>query len=443
MRLAMTKRTEWFLLVCIVLLAAVLRIQAVSTTQIDHPVRADAKEYYFGALNLQRWQVFSGSAPTAAAPVPDAARPPLMPALLEPFVVFPPTDAMLFHFNLLQAFLDVLTVVFTFLLFRLVCAAPLALGAAMLTAICPHLVSMTTYLLTETSFTFFLTSGICLTAFALKREAIWGAILGGAFLGLSALTRETTEYLPVFMLCCLCWFLERKVVLRILVPTAVAALAIVLAWKLRNLSAIGAFSDPALAMRTIHHGMYPDMMFNNDPYTFPIPYQADPQSAQMNSVGSVLSILWQRVVAEPWHYLRWYLIGKPLAFLQWDFQEADGDVFLYPVTYTPFSDRPLFIVTHAICRVLHGPLVIAAILGTVLAFWRPKLLGLAEEIRRPVLLIGCVMVYFVLLHMLGFPLARYSVPLRPCMYGMGLFTIVMLGRQMWLSVQARKGMAGR
>lgn len=436
--MTMTRKTEWFLLVCVVLLAAILRVQAVSTTQIDHPIRADAREYYFSSLNLQRWHVFSGAVPSNSSPVPDAARPPLMPALLEPFVVFPPTETMLFHFNLLQVALDVLTVVFTFLLFRLVAGAALALGASFMLAICPHLISMTTYLLTETSFTFFLTGGICLTAFALKREVLWGALLGGVLLGLSALTRETTEYLPIFLLCSLYWFLERKLVWRILVPAAVAALAVVLVWKLRNLSAIGALSDPALAVRTIHHGMYPDMMYNGDPHSFAVPYSADPQSAMMTSMGSVLSVLWQRVVAEPLHYLRWYLIGKPLAFLQWDFQEADGDVFLYPVTYTPFSDKPLFVITHAICRVLHAPLVIAAILGVALALWRPKLLGLVGDGRRPVLLMGSVMVYFILVHMVGFPLARYSVPLRPCMYGLGLFTIVMLARRAWDVFLVRK-----
>lgn len=434
----MTKKTEWFVLTCVLLLAAILRVQAVSTTQIDHPIRADAQQYYFSSLNLQRWHVFSGAPPASSAPIPDAARPPLMPALLEPFVVFPPTDAMLFHFNLLQVFLDVLTVVFTFFLFRLVTGAPLALAAAALIAICPHLISMTTYLLTETSFTFFLTAGVCLLAYGLNRECVWCAVLGGLLLGFSALTRETTEYLPFFMLISLFWFLEKKLFARVLVPAAVAALAVVFAWKLRNLSAIGALSDPALAVRTIHHGMYPDMMYNNDPYTFPIPYQADPQSAQMTTMRSVLSILWQRSVAEPLHYLHWYLIGKPMAFLQWDFQEADGDVFLYPVTYTPFSDKPLFIVTHAICRVLHAPLVLAAFLGAILALWRPRLLGLAGRMRLPVLLMVCVMAYFVALHTLGFPLARYSVPLRPCMYGFGLFTLVKLLQMAWRSYQARK-----
>jgi hypothetical protein len=434
----MTKRTEWFLLLCVLLLAAVLRIQAVSTTQIDHPVRADAREYYLSALNLQRWQVFSGATPDISAPAPDAARPPLMPVLLTPFVVFPPTDVMLFHFNLLQVGMDVLTVGFTFLLFRLFSGALLALSAALLAACSPHLVSMTTYLLTETSFTFFLTAGLCLTAFALKREVLWGALLGGGALGLSALTRETTEYLPIFMLCSLCWFLDKKLVFRILMPTAIVALGVVWAWKFRNLSAIGSFSDPSLAVRTIHHGMYPGLMYNDDPNSFGVPYRLDPLSPRMTDLGGVLGVLWERFIAAPAKYLFWFLIGKPLAFFQWNLQDGTGDVFVYPLIYTPYLDNPLFVWTHALFRLLHVPLMISSILGAAVVLWRPKLLGLIGNARLPALLIVCVIGYFVAIHMVGFPLARYSVPLRPCMYGLGLFTIVMLIRQAWAQYRAGK-----
>lgn len=425
----MTKSIQYFLLGVIIVFAATLRVQVVSTTVVDNPVRADAAQYYFGALNIQRWNVFSSEAPSQSPPKPDAFRPPVVSAILTFFASIPPTEKMLFHFNLFQACLDTLTVLIVFFIFYQFSGYWQALCSALLAAISPHLISMTTYMLTETTFTFILACGLCALCVSFKRDSLIFALIGGMILGLSALTRETTEYLPIFLCAVMFWFVERRVFFRLLVPALVMALVVMALWKIRNFFAIGHFSDPALAINTIHHGMYPDMMYENDPRSFSMPYRFDPESSKMKNLSDVLYILWQRACAEPGRYIYWFVIGKPLAFLQWSLQDGGGDVFIYPVKYSPYFNKNLFGVTHFVCYWLYFPLTAFAWVGGCLAVWRPMWLGLKEDARLPVLLIMAVFVYFLAVHMVGFPLARYSVPLRPYFYGLGLVTIVALIRQ--------------
>jgi 4-amino-4-deoxy-L-arabinose transferase-like glycosyltransferase len=427
----MTKKIVWLGVVCVLFLAAILRIQAIGTTIIDAPVRADAQQYYFGSLNLARWGVFSNAAPAAAAPAPNAFMPPALPVLILPFLKYPPTDSMLLQFNMFQVCMGVMTVFLVFLLFRLFANSGIALGAALASAISPHLISLNTYLLTETSFTLFLMSGLVCTGYALKRDNLGLSLLGGVLFGVSALARQTTEYFPVFMLICMWPFLDRKQFIKTILPSALFALTVIVAWKIRNVFAIGALSDPTLAFKTIQHGMYPGLMYDNNPASFSIPYRFDPLADQMTNLHNVIAIIWQRVQANPGTYLYWYCIGKPLAFLQWGFQDGLAEIFVYPVVYSPYFDMPLFGYTYLLMKAIHIPLIVFSFIGGGLAVFRPDYLGMTRKESLPLLLVVGVIVYFLLLHIVGFPLARYSLPIRPCLYGLGVFTIVTAVRQLW------------
>ena len=261
----MSKRSSWLLLTLIVVLGAALRFQVISTTVVNNPIRADARIYYFAALNLERWSVFSKAEPSESAPKPDAFVQPGLPFAITPLIEYPPTERMLFRINTIQAILGTLTILLTFSFFRLFTTPTIALGAALLTAISPHLVVMTTYLLTETLFTFLLMSCMVFFGYALRKEHTVLAVIAGGLLGLSALTRATTEYLPLFMLPFFFWLTTRRVFMQVVLPAALTALAIIAAWKLRNLIAIGAFSDPTLMVSALHHGMYPEFLFNGIP----------------------------------------------------------------------------------------------------------------------------------------------------------------------------------
>lgn len=418
------------LLLAILVLAAVLRLQAVGSTVIDRPIRADARVYYLVALNIERWGIFSRAEPGPHAPVPDAFVQPGLPLAITPFIEFPPTERMLFRFNTAQAALGVATVAIAFMLFRLFAGARLALGAAALIALSPHLVVMTTYLLTETLFTFLLTAGIALLALALRDSRSGAAIAAGLLLGASALTRATTEYLPLFLLLGLYPFCDTRLFRRVVLPATGTALAAIIAWKLRNLAAIGGLADPTLMISTLHHGMYPDFMFNGIPQSHGAPYRFDPFTQQLAGVSSVLAELVRRTTADPLTYLHWYLIGKPISLLSWEMIDGIGDIFLYPVTASPYVDQPLFIASRALLRWLHAPLSLAAVAGTAVALWRPDWLGLDTDERRTVLLLGLLLLYFFAIHAIGAPFPRYGIPLRPVIYGLGLLSLVRFGQHL-------------
>ncbi|MDR1463616.1 MAG: glycosyltransferase family 39 protein [Azoarcus sp.] len=416
-------------LIMIVLLGASLRFQAIGNTVVDQPVRADARIYYFTALNLKYWGVFSQAFPSRVAPEPGAFAPPALPYALVPFAEFPPTERMLFRFNSYQALLSTLTILSAYTLFRLLAGSAVALGAALLTALAPHLVVMTTYLLTETQFTFLLTSGMLALALGMRRTNPGWAILGGFLLGLSALTRSTTEYFPVFMAPFLFWTMGTRSFLRIGLPAIGAALIMIVAWKIRNLAAIGATSDPTLLINTILHGMYPDFMFNGIPESFGFPYRFDPFAAQPHTAGEVLQELSNRVREAPWTFAYWYLIGKPATLLSWNIIAGMGGIFVYPVEASPYLTLPFFQITESVSAYLHSPLTIAALAGCGVVLFRPRILGLNENNRHIAVLIVALILYFLAVHMMGAPFPRYGIPLRPIIYGFGLFTLVALGKK--------------
>lgn len=422
----------------VLLLGAVLRFQAISNTVIDHPIRADARVYYLAALNLERWNTFSRAEPGPQAPVPDAFAQPGLPLAITPFIEFPPTERMLFRFNTLQALLGIATIALTFGLFRLFAGPWLALGAAALVALSPHLVVMTTYMLTETLFTFLLTAGTALLAFALRDARTLPAIAAGLLLGASALTRATTEYLPLFLMIGLYPFCDGRLFRRVVVPVAGTALAVILGWKLRNLGAIGSLADPTLMVSTLHHGMYPDFIFNAMPESHGAPYRFDPFSQQIDGAGSVLAELVRRASADPLLYLYWYLIGKPISLLSWDMIDGIGDIFLYPVSASPYFDQPLFTFSRELIRWLHAPFSLAAIVVGLVALLCPGWLGLDVAGRRTVLLLVALILYFFAIHAIGAPFPRYGIPLRPVIYGLGLFTFIRLGRCLLSSCQNRQ-----
>jgi hypothetical protein len=271
-------------------------------------------------------------------------------------------------------------------------------------------------------------SGMFLLAHALCRQNTVWAVIAGFLLGLSALSRATTEYLPLFMLPFLFWATDRRSFVRVVLPTAGIALAVIAAWKLRNLIAIGAFSDPTLMVSALHHGIYPEFQFNGIPETRGIPYRFDPFTSRISGAGSILTELVRRAAGEPLPYVWWYLIGKQVSLLSWNMIDGMGDIFIYPITASPYLDQSLFQATRVAALWLHAPLSIAAVAGCGIALIRPNWLGLAEATRMPAQLVAMLVLYFFAIHVVGAPYPRYGIPLRPLIYGFGLFSLISLTR---------------
>lgn len=413
-------------------LGAELRIQSVRLTVVDGPIRSDAKDYVSYALNMARHGVYSRDDAVlrgegAAPPAPDALRSPGYPLFLAAILGKDPRYSSLQTVLLVQAVLSVATIYFAYLLLRTMASWPWAAVGALLTALSPHLVTMNVYLLTESLFAFLLVAGMFVVIRAYTSASPFGMLLGGVLLGAGALTRPSLEYLLIPL--ALFIYLSARAMNRSFAKRASVALvlgfAVVYApWLVRNVVTLDATGDRTLMINTLHHGLYPDFRYNNDPQTFGYPYRYDPRTPEIAaSVGSVLQEIRARFAAQPAEHARWYLIGKPVMFWAWTMAEGPGDVFVYPVLKTPYAELPHFYGTHWLMRTLHVPLLLLALVGTVLVWLPQKVHGLSDAGAFAGRGLALVLWYFTLLHMVGAPFPRYSVPLRPLEYGVALLPL--------------------
>jgi len=403
-----------------------LRLGAVRQTAVDVPLRADASQYYSYALNLKYHHTFSIARFNAdRIPKPDAVRAPGYPLFLTAFVTAPPTALMIWKIQFAQALLGSLTVLVMLAVFHRLLPERWAYAAALLLAVSPHLVMISVYLLSETLFIFLLALSLWLLVTGHRNRSRVLVLLAGVVVALAALTRPTLQYfiVPLFVLLALAG--DRRFDLRLALPLLVGFVLAFTPWTVRNLQAVGSTSDPTLAIKALHHGMYPDFRYRDDPRSTGFPYRVDPRSAEIaESRESVLREIRRRFAEEPGRHLAWYLLGKPRALLSWDIIQGMGDVFIYPVTDSPYQSRPVFIATHALMKWLHWPLVILSLAAALLVWLPAPATRLPREALFPARLLSLLMVYFIALHIVAAPFPRYGIPLRPAIYGLALLLCV-------------------
>src|SRR5262245_60418173 len=155
-------------------LAAYFRIVAVHETRVVNPISNDARAYYQSAYNLIHHGVYSRSldhiGDRATEPEPDAYRAPGLPLIISAFLMWPqhehilnqmlsvnlpPGIATLICVLLVNVALGIATVILSYLAASKILPLPAAIAVGLLTACSPHLISMTTYMLTETPAAFF------------------------------------------------------------------------------------------------------------------------------------------------------------------------------------------------------------------------------------------------------------------------------------------------
>ena len=193
-------------------------------------------------------------------------------------------------------------------------------------------------------------------------------------------------------------------------------------WTLRNIVVKPRKSTPAV--QTIHKGMYPNLTYNNDSRTYGIPNHFDPTWDQLRDMKSVVQEIIRRFKKEPLRYIRWYIFGKPAMFFSWNMIVGMGDVFIYPVFTSPYHhSNGIFGLTHRLMKSLHGSLCVLALI-TSLFLWLPVAGKMLPENDLLVArFISLLIFYFILVHIAGTPLPRYSVPLRPFVYGLAMLGI--------------------
>jgi hypothetical protein len=198
-------------------------------------------------------------------------------------------------------------------------------------------------------------------------------------------------------------------------------------WYIRNGLTLGKISDKSLMINFLHHGMYPDFKYKQIPESYGRPYKFDPRSAEINAnVTSVLEEIEKRFRTSPMDHLKWFLLIKPVIFWSWDTVQGHGDIYVYYISDTPFFKKKTFQWTHQLMRITHVPLVIMSLLGSLLVWIAPQSARFNRSILVVVRFVSALLIYYTILHMIGVPFPRYSVPLRPFQYGMALFCLYTL-----------------
>jgi 4-amino-4-deoxy-L-arabinose transferase-like glycosyltransferase len=435
-----SSRIALLVLIGVMMLGWHLRSESMLNSVSDALLSVDARDYLVYAWNTVRHGVYSidpaGISGDASDLRPDAVRSPGYPLYLMPFMGDgKPLIDTVSDIRFSQVVLSALTIAMAFWLFRGFLGPIGSLSAALLTALSPHLVVMPTYVLTETLFAALLVlSGLAFGR--LMRRPLWPlALLAGAVLGLADLVRPSIHVFPLIAGALIIGHMRTR---KGAVLAATCLLGFILAvapWFVRNTISLHQFADPTLQINFLHHGMYPDFMYNNQRYSYGRPYAYDPRSPEISKDRqTVLKEIAHKFQEEPLTYASWYLLKKPVAYWQWSIVQGFGDIFINPVIRTPYWENPLFIYSHRLMKWLHIPMVAAAALGCLLV-WLPAVTRTTgHETLFAARFVALVLLYFTALHMIGAPFPRYAIPLRPFLYGMAIFALAAA----WDLVKAHK-----
>jgi 4-amino-4-deoxy-L-arabinose transferase-like glycosyltransferase len=419
--------SAWAILGLIFALGLYLRYESVLETVVVIPLRADAANYYMYAYNVRLKHTYSLDGKSLTDPkshvTPDAIRPPGYPLFLTSFVDGPPTFKMIDRILTFQAVMSAFTIIIAFLFFRKFLPVPWSLAASLLVALSPHLIAANSYVLTETLFCFLIVVFGLLITLSWKKPSPYLGVAVGIVVGLASLVRVSFQYFWVISAFLFIFHFGWRRGLRFSVLILLGFAMSFSPWIVRNVVTLKKATDNRLMINFLHHGMYPDFTFQNVTESYGYPYTHDPRSDEISKdIKSVIKEIVTRFQHETLKHTKWFLLQKPVAFWSWDMVQAFGDVFIYQVSKSPYKSRSLFQWTHVLMHSVHWPLVVLAMLGCLWVWFPPSMIGLSEESAFAARFASLLLIYYTLLHMVGAPFPRYSVPLRPFLYGMALLT---------------------
>ena len=424
----------WLLLLTI-LLGAWMRAEVTIKTKVDTPIRADARDYFSYAYNLNHHGIYSRDSRTIQGnsnitPPPDSLRSPGYPLFLTPFATRTPTDKTILHITLAQALLGILVILLTYITSKQLIGNIWALLPTFLVAISPQLINSGVYILSESLFTFLMAAAIaCLTVQFKHAKTQWLTLLGGILLGAAAITRPTLNYIVPFLFMGLLPILAKGTRVKWSSTIMIGFIAPTLPWMLRNWFTLGG-GDPTLAINSLVHGHYPWAMFEWNPMSIGYPYRFDPEIERLSSsIGSALSGIFERVMSDPMLYIHWYFLGKPQMFFSWADVASAREFFTYPTPVSPYHNATPFVLSKAFMWATHSFLVVAAAITAFVTIFRWKK-STDRESYLSIRLLTVFFIYFVLLHIAGFPIARYSTPLLPVVYMLATFGAVQVLNQL-------------
>ncbi len=447
------------LLLLVLVLAFGVRFLYLSEAVYANPLRGDASQYFASAYNLFHNGVYSSQISGLSSDKglrSDASRGPGYPFFLMPFLtVSQDLPAFFNNVFLVQAVIGTLSVGLTFWLGYMIFGAPGGLFAALLLALTPQVIALEGNLLSETLFTFSLLVAVVVLVSEIREASMVKLFGAGFFFGVAALVRLSAlpigPFVGLFRLArhASGKSLFRWARFRCYLLFLVGFLTAVGPFFVRNTVVLGSpLPKSSKAWENFLMGSYPDYIYKNGG-TYGYPYRDDPAYPRMfEDKDEAWRIIGERFRAEPWKYLRWYLLGKIVGMWQWDQGVGGtGDVYVFPLESYPFQSDAVLAVIHLVMRILHVPLLLAALAGVVYflrslrSSWRRDREDGPGTARRQAMLLffGMLLLQTVLLIIL-FPVPRLMVPFTPYMLLFAFFGLQQTGRLLgdWRSLRRER-----
>jgi hypothetical protein len=406
---------------------AYLRFKSAGETIVDGPLRADAGEYFAYAYNLRFKHTYSKDkhnlADLNSPPTPDGVRSPGYPVFLTMFVDGLPDRPMINRIVIAQTLLSILALTLCYFIFRSFLPWLWAAIGCQLVAMSPHLVVVNSFVLTESLFGVTLVLVALAMSLFIRRPSLWMAAMVGLAIGVANHVRPGLQYFPIFLFFFLVYqVLEGPQRWRMGIWMLAGFLLVLSPWLVRNTITLHTPSSSSHIIGFVHHGMYPNFMYDNQEKSYGYPYRFDPRVNEIgSSLSSVFAELGRRFREQPYEHLKWFLLGKPVVLWNWNDVQSAGDVFTYPVLTSPYFTEGYFQFTHAIMLKFHGLTVLLMFVGCVMAWIPSSTTNLSKDTLLMARFMSLMLIYFVLVHMIGFPIPRYSVPLRPFQFAMACF----------------------
>jgi len=408
-----------------------LRLTYIKKTYIDKPVRADARSYVIYGYNLANHGTFSTEFPSEK-PTPDSYRSPGYPFVLALVYLLGGEKHFLSWIIMLQVVLSALMVSMTFYLAIRYLTFWWSTAAAVLVAISPHLITMTSYFLTETLFGFMMLAALVTFTRAIHEWRIFFFVGASILFGYAYFTNETTLFVPFLLVSAVViiywkdmWSPERN---RMIACLSVFLLLFALfpaAWRIRNAISLppGASTGGGRALQSLSYGTYPRFIYKSKEYRN-YPYKEDPmQPAFSESLHSFASIFWSRFKERPLRYIIWYFVEKPYYFWSWNIIQGQGDVYIYPVITSLYQTSETAEMSRKLMKAIHPVLLVILFLSIPLYYLMLRSISRRKSVMKSPVFIFITLVYFTFLYSVFTPLPRYSIPFRPEMYVLALWTL--------------------
>ncbi|WP_114240443.1 glycosyltransferase family 39 protein [Dyella sp. C9] len=408
------------------LLALALCLYYQTHAIVDGPIRSDAGQYVRLAVNLLEHHVLSSADPGTTPLLPESYRTPGYPLILALVIKLTGGNLQSFYVGALalQAVMTALTVVLVFRIGRNFLGFWPAFAASLLLAMWPLAVVQSSFLLTETSFGFFMMAGLWALCVAQARASVAWYFAAAALLAFAAVINPMFAPFPLVL--AVAFVLRRQAAAAILL---IAFIAVPWGlWQARSASlpaATEATSQGHRLAENILIGMSPDIKrYYND--------RVSPEGeAVFADFHRLLDLrdqrprafyaeVWARLSQQPGKYLHWYFVEKPGDVWYWPVIQGFGGLYVYPTMRSPYETTGLFRLMAIACLVLSPVFVLLALAGASygLLAWlgrrRPSL---------PLLVLSLLFWYFSLLYWVLAPDGRYVTPFRGCEFLLAAFAM--------------------